>query len=188
MRWRRLAILAAVAGPLLALLAYGFTRDPRYIPSPLIGRPAPPFRLALFDGRALDADALRGKVVFLNFWASWCVPCRAEARVLEAAWQKYKDRDVIFVGANIQDSEPDARAFLQEFGVSYANGPDASRKIGVDYGVWGIPETFVIGRDGRITYKHVGALGWQTLTAKLDEALQGVVSTREGKGDYNQVR
>ncbi len=188
MRWPRVLVLLVIAVPLLALLAYGFTRDPRYIPSPLIGRPAPAFRLTLFDGRPLGSEELRGKVVFLNFWASWCVPCREEARTLEAAWQKYKDRGVIFIGASIQDAEPDARAFLQEFAVSYPNGHDVSRKISLDYGVWGIPETFIIDREGRITYKHVGALGWQTITTKLDDALRGAASATEGRGEYRQVR
>jgi len=186
--WRRFLIVVAIAGPLLAILAYGFTRDPREIPSPLIGRPATPFTLTLFDGRRLSLEELRGKVVFLNFWASWCPPCRAEARTLEAAWQKYKDRDVVFLGIDIQDTEEDARAFLREFGITYPNGRDASGKIAIDYGVWGIPETFIMDRQGRITYKHVGGIGWQTITAKLDEALQGLVSTAEGKGDYRQIR
>ncbi|MBI4608808.1 MAG: TlpA family protein disulfide reductase [Candidatus Rokubacteria bacterium] len=184
----RLVGLFVVGGSLIALLAYGFTREPREIPTPLLGKPATPFTLTLFDGRQLSLEELRGKVVFLNFWASWCPPCRAEARTLEAAWQKYKERDVVFLGIDIQDTEEDAKAFLREFGITYPNGRDASGKLAIDYGVWGIPETFIINREGRITYKHVGALGWQTITAKLDEGLQGIVSAREGKGDYRQIR
>jgi cytochrome c biogenesis protein CcmG/thiol:disulfide interchange protein DsbE len=91
-------------------LAYGFISDSRYIYSPLIAQPAAPFTLTLFDGGTLSSKDLLGKAVLLNFWASWCVPCRAEARALEAAWQKYKDRDVVFLGVNIQDKEEDARA------------------------------------------------------------------------------
>lgn len=188
MPWRRLLVLVVLAGSVLGLLAYGFTRDPRAIPSPLIGQPATPFSLTLFEGRVLSLEELRGKVVFLNFWASWCPPCRAEARTLEAAWQAYKERDVVFVGVDIQDQEEDARAFIREFGITYPNGRDAAGRIAIDYGVWGIPETFFINRQGRITYKHVGALGWPTITAKLDEALQGIVSTAEGSGDYRPIR
>ena len=182
-----LAILAPVVG-LLVLLGYGFTREPKYIPTPLIAKPAPPFTLPLFDGKTLSHEDLRGKVVFLNFWASWCPPCRAEARTLEAAWQKYKDQGVVFVGVNIQDQEPDARGFLEEFGITYPNGMDRGSKIAIDYGVWGLPETFIIDGEGRITYKHVGGLGWQTITTKLDDALRGVVSASEGRGDYRSVQ
>ena len=83
--WARLLIVFGVVTPLVGFLAYGFTRDPREIPSPLIGRPAPPFTLPLMEGGELRLEDLRGKVLFLNFWASWCPPCRAEARLLEAS-------------------------------------------------------------------------------------------------------
>jgi cytochrome c biogenesis protein CcmG/thiol:disulfide interchange protein DsbE len=188
---RRVLLAAGVLLPVVAilvLLGYGFTREPKYIPSPLLAKPAPPFTLPLFEGGVLRLEDLRGKVVFLNFWASWCPPCRAEARTLEAAWQKYKAQDVVFVGVNIQDKEPDARGFLEEFGITYPNGIDRGSKTAIDYGVWGLPETFIIDREGRIAYKHVGALGWQTITSKLDEALRGVVSAAEGRGDYRPVQ
>ena len=186
--WIRLAVVVAVIGGLAWLLAYGFTRDPSYIESSLIGRQAPSFALTLFDGRKITLEHLRGKVVFLNFWASWCPPCRAEAKTLEAAWKKYKDRGVVFLGIDIQDTEEDARAFIQEFGITYMNGRDDTGRIAIDYGVWGIPETFFIDRQGRITYKHVGGLGTPTITAKLDQALLGIVSAEEGKGEYRTVR
>ncbi|MBI2539830.1 MAG: TlpA family protein disulfide reductase [Deltaproteobacteria bacterium] len=188
MRWQRLLIIAAIVIPLVWLLAYGFTRDPRYIHSPLIARQATPFTLTLFDGKTIRLEDFRGRAVFLNFWASWCPPCRAEARTLEAAWQSYKDRGVVFLGVDIQDKEEDARAFIQEFGITYMNGRDDTGRIAVDYGVWGIPETFFIDRQGRITYKHVGGLGMSTVEAKLDQALKGIVSAEEGKGEYRSVR
>jgi cytochrome c biogenesis protein CcmG/thiol:disulfide interchange protein DsbE len=187
MKWRYFLPLVATLG-VLVLLAYGMTREPRYIPSPLIARPAPLFALPLFDGPTLRLEELRGEVVFLNFWASWCPPCRQEAPLLEAAWQKYREDGVVFVGVNIQDDEARAREFLEEFGITYPNGIDRGSKIAIDYGVWGLPETFFIDRDGRITYKHVGALGWDTIGAKLDEALRGVVSAGEGKGAYQSIR
>lgn len=186
--WRRLLITLAVLLPLIGILAYGFSRDPRYIYSPLIGRQAPPFTVTLFDGNKLSLDELRGKAVFLNFWASWCPPCRAEARDLEAAWQKSKDSDVVFLGVNIQDAEADARAFLREFNITYPNGRDLNGKVAVDYGVWGIPETFFIDPQGRITYKHVGSLGVGLITARLEDARRGIVSAKEGKGEYQSVR
>ena len=143
--------------------------------------------MALFDGKSVKLEDFRGKAVLVNFWASWCVPCRAEARALEDAWQKYKKRNVILVGVNVQDKEEDARAFIKEFGITYLNGQDASGTIAVDYGVWGIPETFFIDPQGRITCKHAGELRATIIEAKLDEALQGIVSA-EGKGEYRSVR
>jgi cytochrome c biogenesis protein CcmG/thiol:disulfide interchange protein DsbE len=179
-------LLPALA--VLALLAFGFGREPRYVETPMLGRPAPPFSLVLFDGRALRLEELRGQVVFLNFWASWCLPCRAEAPALEAAWQQTRQQGVIFVGINTQDEEDRARAFLDEFGITYPNGRDAGGRIAIDYGVWGLPEAFFIGPDGRITYKHIGTLGSGLIAAKLDEARRGVVSTAQGRGDYQSTR
>jgi len=186
--WARLLIVFGVVTPLVGFLAYGFTRDPREIPSPLIGRPAPPFTLPLMDGGEMKLEDLRGKVVFLNFWASWCPPCRAEARLLEASWRRHRGEDVVFLGINMQDREEPARAFLREFDITYANGIDAGNRIAIGYGIWGIPETFFIDRNGRISYKHIGALDAEIIHAKLEEARQGVVSRREGKGDYRSIR
>jgi len=188
MPWRRIILTLAAIVPLIAILAYGFSRDPRYILSPLIGRPAPPFTVTLFDGKKLSLSDLRGKVVFLNFWASWCPPCRAEARDIEATWKKYKDKDIVFLGIDIQDTEEAALAFLKEFEITYLNGRDSSGRISIDYGVWGIPETFFIDPEGWITYKHVGDLGSQIITSKLDEARRGFISAKEGKGSYQPIR
>ncbi|MBI4522607.1 MAG: TlpA family protein disulfide reductase [Deltaproteobacteria bacterium] len=189
MRWRRLLITMAVLLPLIGILAYGFSRDPRYITSPLIGRTAPPFTVTLFEGQKLSLNDMRGKAIFVNFWASWCPPCRAEARDLEAVWQQLRDQqDIVFLGIDIQDTDEAARAYLKEFNVSYPNGRDLAGKAAVEYGVWGIPESFFIDPQGRITYKHVGSLGAGLVLAKLDEARRSVVSAREGKGSYQSVR
>ena len=188
---RRLFIAAAVLVPavaVLALLAYGFWTDSRYIPSPLVGKPAPTFNLTLFDGSVLRLEEQRGKVAFVNFWASWCVPCREEAPALEAASRAYRPRDVVFIGINIQDKEPDARAFVDEFGITYANGIDHGSRIAMDYGVYGIPETFIIDRAGRITYKQIGAMSAATIAAKLDETLSGVAGASEGRGEFRSVQ
>ncbi len=183
----RLGVVVAAAGATIALLAYGFTRDARYIRSPLIDTQAPSFALTLFDGKAIRLEDFRGKVVLINFWASWCVPCRAEALALEDAWKRNRDRGVVFIGVNIQDKEEDARAFMKEFGITYLNGPDASGKIAIDYGVWGIPETFFIDPQGRITYKHAGEVKPALIGAKLQEARRGIASA-EGKNAYQSVR
>lgn len=191
MKRSRLFVAAGILVPALAtlaLLAYGFTREPRYLDSPIIGRPAPGFALRLFDGQAIALDDLRGKVVFVNFWASWCPPCRAEAPMLEATWQQLREQGVVFLGVNTQDEEPRARAFLREFGISFPNGRDPDGRIAIDYGVWGLPEAFIIDPSGRITYKHVGTLVQPLLLARLDEARRGVVSPTQGRGDYQSTR
>lgn len=187
MRWWKAAVILGAIGGVVTLLAYGFTKDPRAIPSTLTGKPAPDFSLTLFDGNTIRLSDFRGKVVFLNFWASWCPPCRAEARLLEEAWQRYKDQGIVFLGVDIQDTEAEARRFLQEFGVTYLNGRDPKNRIAIDYGVYGIPETFFIDKEGRITYKHIGALGWQTLVAKLGDAAQGIASTEGKSKDYQAI-
>lgn len=188
MAWRRLLITLAVIVPIVWLLAFGFQREARFINTPLIAKPAAPFTVTLFDGGKLSLNELRGKAVFLNFWASWCLPCRAEAKDLESAWRKVKDKNMIFLGVALQDAEKDSRAFLQEFNITYPNGRDESGRIAVDYGTWGIPESFFIDPKGRITYKHTGGIAASLVISKLAEAANGVVSAQEGKGELQSVR
>jgi cytochrome c biogenesis protein CcmG/thiol:disulfide interchange protein DsbE len=170
-RWLRWTIPLSVV-PLLVLLAYGFRLDPRAVPSPLLGRPAPAFSLSLFDGGRLSLEELRGKVVVVNFWASWCYPaCYEEAPVLESGWRAYRDRGVVVVGVDIQDTEEAARRFIRQFGLTFPNGPDPSGKISVDYGVYGVPETFFVDRAGRIRKKHVGAVTEAVFTREVERLL-----------------
>lgn len=175
-RWMRLVVAALAVGGLIGIMAYAFTRDERYMHTPVTAKQAPSFTLTLFDGKVIKLEDLRGKTVLVNFWASWCVPCRAEASALESAWQKYQAKDVVFLGVATQDKEEDARAFIKEFGVTYLNGSDQDGKIAVDYGVWGIPQTFFIDPQGKISYKHAGELKPSLIAARLDEATRGIVS------------
>jgi cytochrome c biogenesis protein CcmG, thiol:disulfide interchange protein DsbE len=155
LRW---AIPLAVV-PVLVLLAYGFRTDPRDIPSPLLGRPASPFSLTTFEGKPIALASLRGQVVVVNFWASWCIPaCYDEAPSLERAWRAYRDRGLVLVGVNIQDKEEPARQFLSRFAHTFPNAPDPTGRVSVDYGVYGVPETFFIDRKGQVRFKHVGAV------------------------------
>ncbi len=155
LRW--LIPLSAI--PVLALLAYGFRTDPREIPSPLVGRPAAPFTLTSFTGEPVALAAQRGRVVVLNFWASWCFPaCYEEAPVLERGWRTWRERGVTVIGVDIQDTEEKARKFIADFGLTFPNAPDTTGKVAIDYGVYGVPETFFIDRSGRIRAKHVGAV------------------------------
>ena len=170
-RWGRWAIpLAAI--PVIVLLAYGFRTDPRAIPTPLVGKPAAAFRLKTFDGPEISLEGLRGRVVVINFWASWCYPaCYEEAPVLERGWRAYKDREVMLVGINIQDKEEPAKRFLSQFGHTFPNAPDPAGRVSVDYGVYGVPETFFIDRAGRIRAKHVGAVTDAIFSANVDRLL-----------------
>lgn len=168
--WKKLIVPITLI-PLLLLLAYGFKTNPREVPSPLVGRPAPLFALRSFEGVPTGLEQLRGKPVVLNFWASWCFPaCYEEAPDLEAAWQTYRERGVVVLGVDIQDREADGKAFLQRFGLTFPNGLDPGT-IAIDYGVYGVPETFFIDKRGQIRYKHVGALTQALLRAKIEELL-----------------
>jgi cytochrome c biogenesis protein CcmG/thiol:disulfide interchange protein DsbE len=177
--WKKLLLLLAVMS-VLVLLAYGLGTDPKAIPSPLVGQASPAFTLSLFDGNKLRSEDLRGKVVVLNFWASWCYPsCWNEAPRLQAAWEQYRDLGVMVVGVNYQDKEVNARAFLKRFHKTYPNGPDTGSRISIDYGVYGVPETFFIDPQGRIAHKHIGEIS----TAVLHECLPRLLSPRPGGPD-----
>jgi cytochrome c biogenesis protein CcmG/thiol:disulfide interchange protein DsbE len=134
---------------LLALLAFGLLRNQR---GPVqVGEVVPEFSLTTFTGEQFRLQDLRGKVVVVNFWASWCIPCEDEAGFLESAWQFYKPRgDVVFLGVDYADTEREALAFLEEFNVTYPNGPDLATRISQAYRITGVPETYVIGPDGKL--------------------------------------
>ena len=168
LRW---AIPLAVI-PVLVLLAYGFRTDPRDIPSPLVGRPASSFKLTAFDGKPLSLEALRGQVVIVNFWASWCYPaCYEEAPSLERAWKAYKDRGLVMVGVNYQDKDEPARRFLTQFGHTFPNAPDPGSRVAVDYGVYGVPETYFIDKKGRVRFKQVGPVSDEMLRSQIERLL-----------------
>ena len=167
-------VILAVVG-FVALLWGGLARK-----EPLTGasgaarvnRPAADFTLPLFSGGNLTLSSLRGKPVVINFWASWCPPCREEAPILEEVWRRYKDKGVTFIGVDIQDAEADARAYIKEFGITYPNGPDIGGRITIDYGVGGIPVTFFVNREGLIVSRWVGAINERVLVPRIEDLLR----------------
>ncbi len=151
---------------LVALLGIGLTLNPREIPSPLIDKPAPAFRLPqLQKPEALSLDDMRGQVWLLNVWASWCVACREEHETLV----EFSRRGVVpLIGLNYKDKQPDALAWLSQHGDPYSTSiVDADGRVGIDYGVYGVPETFLIDRNGRIRYKHIGPLSPASVEKEL---------------------
>lgn len=134
-------------------------------------REAPNFALELPQGDSLAVEDLRGKVVMLDFWASWCQPCRDEAPALAQVYREYRERDVEFVGVNLWDNPGDAQLFLREQGHEYPNGIDADGKIAISYGVRGIPEKFFINRNGEIARKFTGPMNPDLLRQTLDALL-----------------
>ncbi len=133
--------------------------------------PAPDFTLQLFDGGSIRLSDLKGKVVILNFWASWCQPCKDEARDLERVWQMYKDKDVVFIGVNWSDTEAKAREYLRVYGVTYPNGPDLGRRIGQKYRIRGVPETFIIDKQGNVRKVIIRPMTEEELISYIEQLL-----------------
>lgn len=152
---------------LLGFLAVGLTHDPHRIPSPLIGRAAPAFDLERLDapGQRISPEHYKGKVWLLNVWASWCDSCREEHPLL---LQYARGAHVPLVGLDYKDSSVDARHWLAEAGNPYDHvAVDADGRVGIDYGVYGVPETYLIDRDGTIVYKQIGPLTPAVLQQRL---------------------
>ncbi len=138
--------------------------------SPLLEHPAPDFTLAVLSTHpapAMHLASLKGKPVMLNFWASWCDVCKAEAPLLQNTWQRVQSQGIVFVGIDIQDTRSDGLNFLQTYGITYPNVVDASGSVTINYGVTGVPETFFLNRQGVIVKKVIGELTEQTLQSNL---------------------
>jgi len=163
----RFVVPLAVFVLMVGLLAYGLRLDPKKVPSPLIDKPAPAFSLTMLEDptRKLSTADLAGQVWVLNVWASWCVSCRAEHEIItELANQNL----VTVVGLNYKDESADATRWLDKYGNPYAvSVVDGDGRVGIDWGVYGVPETFVIGADGLIKYKHIGPVTRESLHQKV---------------------
>ena len=133
--------------------------------------PAPDFTLELYDGGMFRLSEQRGKVVMVDFWASWCIPCREEAHMLEGLWREYQGQGVVFVGVAYADIESNALAFLEEFDVTYPNGPDLGIRISRDFGMQGVPEKFFIDNQGQIRAVVIGPGGEVAYRQQLETLL-----------------
>lgn len=163
-RRRLLLVLPVILFLALAALLYsGLFRDPRLVPSPLVGKPAPEFELPAVQGRELGlaTSDLRGDVTLVNVFASWCVACRDEHPLL----MQLKRHDIVPVhGLNYKDKPDEAERWLEAFGDPYTRtGADVDGRVGIEWGVYGVPETFVIDREGNIAYKHIGPIDERAL-------------------------
>jgi cytochrome c biogenesis protein CcmG/thiol:disulfide interchange protein DsbE len=170
-RWQFIVPLAGFV-VLLGFLGAGLNLNPREVPSPLIGKPAPEFSLPRLDNPAqpLTKQDLAGQVWVLNVWASWCQPCREEHPLLVDLARR---SPVPLVGLNYKDKPGDAIAWLGRYGNPYtATASDLKGLVGIDYGVYGVPETFVIDRQGLVRFKHVGPLTPQVLRERLEPLLK----------------
>ncbi|HEX4764164.1 MAG TPA: DsbE family thiol:disulfide interchange protein [Usitatibacter sp.] len=163
MKALRFAIPLAIFIALAIFFAVGLTRDPREVPSPFIDKPAPAFKLAQLHeaSRVFTPEDMKGKVWLLNVWASWCVSCRVEHPLLVDMSRKNL---VPIVGLNYKDRREDGVAWLTKFGNPYAlSAYDVDGRVGIDYGVYGVPETFVIDKTGVIRYKQIGPITQEAL-------------------------
>ena len=156
----------------LALIAWGL-RNAQAGPV-AVGAPAPDFEFITFDGQQITRADREGKVVLVNFWASWCQPCEEEAAELEEAWRLYQNGgEVLFIGVDYVDTEAEARAYLEEFQITYPNGPDLRSNVSKAFRIRGVPETYFIDRDGRLAYIQVGPFaGTGEITRIIDALLE----------------
>jgi cytochrome c biogenesis protein CcmG/thiol:disulfide interchange protein DsbE len=182
MNWKRASIAALFAVPLILLFAWGFTKDPNNIPSPLPGRIAPDFRLAVFApgeapttlpvGDTVHLASLRGQVVVLNFWASWCLSCRDEHVELQQFARRYEGKPVKFLGVLYNDFPAPAISWIKEMGgQQYPSVNDADAHTSIDYGLYGVPETYFIDGSGRVAYKQTGPVTDAILTRLVDSLI-----------------
>lgn len=165
---RNAAVIAALVA-LIVVLALGFRRDPHDIRSAAVGKPAPAFDLVALDATGrVSLEQHRGKVVVVNFFASWCVPCREEHPALVRAWERYRTSDVVLIGVLYQDSVDGGREFVRRLGTTWPTAVDDDGRTALGFGVFGIPETFFIGPDGVIEGRHIGPIDEATLVRGID--------------------
>jgi cytochrome c biogenesis protein CcmG/thiol:disulfide interchange protein DsbE len=166
MNWKAILWGAAAVG-VIALLAFGMSRDPAFVPSPLIDNPAPRFELETLDRDTVRLADHLGDVVMVNFWASWCLACIDEHPLLVRTERLYEDQGVHVIGVVYQDGRDNARRWMEQRGGGWVNGLDRGSRAAIEYGVRGVPETFFIARDGRVVYRQIGPVTPDVLATLL---------------------
>jgi cytochrome c biogenesis protein CcmG/thiol:disulfide interchange protein DsbE len=164
--WIAAGVIALIV---LALLGYALVSGPSQPPQ--VGSPVPDFQYTALDGSPMNLSAHQGQPVVVNFFASWCDPCRQEATDLEQVWREYRDRGVQFFGIAYKDADSRAQAFLEEFDVTYPSTVDRSNRAARDYGLTGVPETFVIDQHGLLVRHFLGPISQAQLSLELDRLL-----------------
>lgn len=171
----RVVVVVAILG-LVVTLALAFRRDPHDIRTGTVGKPAPAFSLERLDGSSEVALAdLSGKVVVVNFFASWCIPCIQENPALVRVYERYRASDVVMLGVNFQESRENGLAYVQRMGINWATVSDGDGRMALSYGVFMVPETFFISPDGVIAGRHIGPIDETTLVTGI-EALRARAS------------
>ena len=153
-----LAMLIAGFTIFLAIGVMGTTTATSRSGKELVGKKAPSFVAPKVGGQLVSLENYKNKPLVLNFWASWCPPCRDETPGMERIWRKYEDQGVVILGINVQDGEKEAERYISEFGVTFSNALDLDGSITVDYGVTGLPVTFFIDNDSVVTGRWVGSI------------------------------
>jgi cytochrome c biogenesis protein CcmG, thiol:disulfide interchange protein DsbE len=167
-RLARYAAVALILG-LAVVLTLAFRRDPHDIKTGTVGKPAPAFTLpSLADGAPVSLESYKGKIVVLNFWASWCLPCKEENPALADVWERYRGTDVVLLGVAFQDSKEAARDYTTRLGNTWTSAIDESGQVALAYGVFGPPETYFIGADGIIAGRHIGPIDQPTLLLAIE--------------------
>jgi cytochrome c biogenesis protein CcmG, thiol:disulfide interchange protein DsbE len=175
--WAQIIVWVFLIG-LLGIVAIGLRRAQQGTVQP--GQVIDNFTLPLFSGYEMDGDSevqltdLRGKVVVINFWASWCKPCEQEAAELQQAWTEYEPTgEVVFLGVDYVDTEPEARVYLKKFGITYPNGPDLATRISQYFRIKGVPETYFVDQEGVLQYVQVGPFtSIDQIRAQIDPLLK----------------
>lgn len=169
---KKFLILIVILVPTLALLYFGLGRDPRTLPSALVGKEAPDFHLKTIDGEEVSLSSIKGKPIVLNFWSTWCGPCAAEHQLLRQASNFYAPKGIAFYSVLYEDTVENVRRFLTRYGEAAPILLDPELRTAIDYGVSGVPETFFIDTNGLILYKHAGVLTRNIVSEKIDLLLE----------------